>query len=311
MRRIVNTAQLSAVMVVKTATFVSSVDFVIILGYNLPMVTATDRVDGSLRRDLAILDALSSEEARSSTGLGVSRLAELVGRDKGQISRTMRALESEGLVERDTVTREYRLGWRIFSMAAVSIQSHLMLTAPSVLRVLATELKEAVHLCVLQGGEVLTVVSQVPPGSNRLGWEGRCVPAACTSAGRVLLMDLGLEDLRARFGPTDFAPAGPSRKVSSVDEFFAEIVRVRSQGYALVDEEFEPDLVGASAPIRDFRGGVLAALNFSATKPHLRYSLREAGDAVAAAAGEISARLGGGQDRRVGALATAGWHKPS
>jgi DNA-binding IclR family transcriptional regulator len=125
------------------------------------------------------------------------------------------------------------------------------------------------------------------------------------------MMDLSLEDLRVRFGPADFAPAEPTQKVRTVDEFFAEIVRVRWQGFALVEEEFELDLVGASAPIRDFRGGVLTALNFSATKSYLRCSLREAGEAVAAAVDEISARLGGSQDRHVGAFATAGWHKPS
>ncbi len=279
--------------------------------YNQPMVRTTERIDGSLRRDLAILEALSSEEALSHGGLGVLRLAELVARDKGQISRTMRSLESEGLVERDLVTREYRLGWRIFSIAAVSVQSILMQAAPSVLKALAAELDEAVHLCVLQADGVLTVISQVPTESNRLGWEGRCVPVTCTSAGRVLLMDAGLEDLRARFGPKDFASAGPQQRVTNVEELFAEILSVRSQGYALVDEEFELDLVGVSAPIRDFRGGVVAALNVSATKSRLHCSLRDAGEAVASAAEELSVRLGGSQGRIETALAGVGWHKPS
>jgi IclR family KDG regulon transcriptional repressor len=276
------------------------------------MTLATDRTDGSLRRDLAILDALSSEEARFSSGLGVSRLAELVGRDKGQISRAMRVLESEGLVERDLLTREYRLGWRIFSLAAVSVQNHMMQIASRVLHGLVADLGEAVHLCILQGDAVLTVMSQVPPSSNRLGWEGRSVPAVCTSAGRVLLMDADIDELRRRFSADDFMVSGPSHRVQNVNEFFSEIIRVREQGFALVDEEFEANLVGASAPIRDFRGGVVAAVNLSATKSHLRCSLHEAGEAVAGVAGKISLGIGGGSQSQLGTtLITAGWHKPS
>lgn len=50
----------------------------------------------ALERGLAILDALGSDEALDEDGLGVVRIAELVGREKSQVSRAMQTLARAG-----------------------------------------------------------------------------------------------------------------------------------------------------------------------------------------------------------------------
>ena len=70
------------------------------------------------------------------------------------------------------------------------------------------------------------------------------------------------------------------------------IQRVATTHTALVDEEFEPGLVAVAAPVRDFRGRVVAALNVSGPKFRLADRLEEAGHAVADAAGRMSELLG-------------------
>jgi len=67
-----------------------------------------------------VLQTLYSDEAIAAGGLGVLRIAELVGEDKSQISRTLNALRQYGLVDRDLDTRAYRLGWALFAFAARS-----------------------------------------------------------------------------------------------------------------------------------------------------------------------------------------------
>lgn len=274
------------------------------------MPSSVDRGAPGLQRDLALLETLGADSVVAAGGLGVSRLAELLQRDKGQVSRALRVLEREGLVERDDQTREYRLGWRLYALAARSVGARLLQVASPLIQDLAVHLNEAAHLCVLQGTEVLTILSHTPPHSLRMGWEGRSVPATCTSAGRVLLLDASLSDVRARFRPADFAPCGPRQRVHDPEELFAEMVAVREHGYAVVDEELEPGLVGASAPVRDFRGRVVAAVNVSAAKSDLGDRLSTAGEAVARTAGEISLKLGGGAVSR-GLSPALGWHKPS
>jgi len=71
----------------------------------------------SIRRGVEALLTLASDEAAAEGGLGVTRVARMLGREKTQVSRTLATLAEYGLVDRDPDTRAYRLGWRIYAMA--------------------------------------------------------------------------------------------------------------------------------------------------------------------------------------------------
>ncbi len=246
----------------------------------------------TLRRALAILFALGEDEAASDGGLGVNRIADLVGREKSQVSRSLKILAQYGLVERDPGTLGYRLGWRLYSLAARSGHASLLAAAAPLLKRLRTDLGETVHLSLLQGAEVMTVLSE---SANRTvlaaGWVGRTVPVHCTSSGRALLFDHELSELRALLGDVELDGAGPTAP-RDVDELFGRIATARARGFALVDEEFEAGLVAAAAPVRDFTSRVVAAVNVSAPKFRLGDRLDAAGVAVKVVADELSRRLG-------------------
>src|SRR2546423_6690203 len=106
----------------------------------------------ALARGLGVLCALAENPA-ARDGLGVVALAELVGGDKSQLSRTLRTLEEHGFVARDGETLAYRLGWRLFAVAARVGESQLVAAAPPVPRELRRELGESVPLSVRQGGQ--------------------------------------------------------------------------------------------------------------------------------------------------------------
>ena len=106
------------------------------------------------------------------------RIASFVGREKSQVSRTLRVLAEYGLVDRDPVTLGYRLGWRLLAMAGRSSNAALAAAVDPVLQRLVRELGERAHLSVLQGAEVLTVLSEAPDRAIQAsGWIGRTVPA--------------------------------------------------------------------------------------------------------------------------------------
>jgi IclR family KDG regulon transcriptional repressor len=252
--------------------------------------------EANLRRELAILTVLGGEEAVEDKGLGVVRIADLIGREKSQVSRTLKTLAESGFVDRDQATLHYRLGWRFFALAARAGEQRLLSVAPALLEGLVKSLGETAHLSVLQGTEVLTVLSKSPPHAVKAdGWAGRTVPIYCTSSGRTLLFDHDHETLSGLLSDVEFRELGPST-VRSVEELHERLVAARALGYALVDEEFELGLVGVAAPVRDFRGRLVAALNVSAPKFRLGERLEGAGKEVKRAADELSALLGWSSD---------------
>ena len=252
--------------------------------------------EANLRKELAILIVLGGEEAVEEGGLGVVRIAELIGREKSQVSRALRTLAESRLVDRDPSTRHYRLGWRFFALAARAGEQRLLSVAPPLLERLMKSLGETIHLSVLQGAEVLTVLSKSPPHAvTAVGWSGRMVPVYCTSSGRALLFDHDHDALSELLAGVEFRKLVPDT-VRNVGELYVRIVAARDRGYALVDEEFEFGLVGAAAPVRDFRGRIVAALNVSAPKFRLGERLEAAAQEVKSVADELSALLGWSSD---------------
>src|ERR671917_1914230 len=129
------------------------------------------RREVNLRKELAILIVLGREEAVENGGLGVVRIAQLIGREKSQVSRALRTLAESGLVDRDPSTLHYRLGWRFFALAARAGEQRLLSVAPPLLERLMKNLGETIHLSVLRGTEVLTVLSESPTHAVKAdGW---------------------------------------------------------------------------------------------------------------------------------------------
>ncbi|HZR95610.1 MAG TPA: IclR family transcriptional regulator [Gaiellaceae bacterium] len=244
----------------------------------------------SLRRGLRVLEALDSEEARAAGGLGVLRLAELLGQDKSQISRTLKTLDEHGFVDRDPATRAYRLGWLLHGLAARAGDAALVAAAEPVVRALARELGERAHLSVLRGAEVLTVASESSARPlEAVAAVGSTAPAYCTSAGYALLVD---DDADERLAGVELVVRAPNtpRTLAAVAE---RVAAARRRGFAVAAEDYEPGLTAVAAPVRDARGRVVAAANVSGPSFRLAHRIDEAGAAVAEAAARITATLEG------------------
>ena len=273
------------------------------------------RNTSGLRRDLEVLEVLGSHESMQSSGLGVSRVAEMTQRDKGQISRTLATLADTGFVERDRISGKYRLGYQLYAMASRTKEAKLVEDSASFLRKVVNITHETAHLCVLRGGNVLTLKSEMSTNAFRgVGWEGVSVAALRTSSGRALLSDWSEEDVRDWYQehakdslviqpviglPVSAQPDFNTKtanstivKIRNLDDLLKELDLIRRQGYATVDEEFEFGLVGASAPIRDNSEKIVGVINVSAPKTRIGQHLNQVGELVAKISGELSVKLG-------------------
>lgn len=225
---------------------------------------------------MELLRELASEECLRRGGLGVVRIAVRLGREKSQVSRALRSLQGEGLVRRDPRTRTYQLGWALYTLAARGIETRLVRAAAAHLHQLAEEQQADVRLCVLIGEQVLTLISL--PNE----WTAGAEAPTRTPCGAVLALDwpeAALGNLAADGGP---AHAG------LVDG--REQAHVR--GYVQLPEtDIEP--ARYAAPVRDFRGVVLAAIQLT-QRPGEESATDGAdpGTAVLAAANALAADLG-------------------
>jgi DNA-binding IclR family transcriptional regulator len=265
------------------------------IGFSIPPPTMNDGEtrprDTTLRRGLDILNLLASEPIVRRGGIGVLELARTVGMDASQASRTLQVLHEYDLVDRDTTTLSFRLGWRFFGLAAAAGDAQLRRAADQVLARLMARSGEAAYLSVLSGNQVLTVAGQRPPTViQAVNWVGQYTPLECTSAGRALLWDFDDEKIRGLVA--GLPSPGRANAPKSVEELLARLKHERSAGAAVSQEELEPGLVGVAAPVRDFRDAVVASINIDGPLFRIGTRLDELVVMVREAARELSTDLG-------------------
>ncbi|MGN8026856.1 IclR family transcriptional regulator [Microbacterium sp. 22242] len=262
------------------------------------MPTAEDSLArSSMGRGFDVLSALAALMVSAPGGASVQEVAHALGRERSQVSRTLAALADQRLVVRGEDHR-YRLAWGWYA-AAQDLTDHRMRTIGlDVLDDLAASVGEACFLGVLQGDSTLTIVESIPAESRMIGsWVGRAYPAFCSDAGQAVLWDATDDEVRTVFARTAFTSPGPNAPASA-DDFLGRLREARRRGYAIVDQEAEPDLYSVSAPVWDFRGETVAGVQIVGQRASLQPRTAELAGACTAAAEVLSAALGAPADRQ-------------
>lgn len=222
--------------------------------------------------------------------LGVTAIASRVGLHKSSVSRTLAALEAEGVVERDGATLRYRLGLGLMGIAAPLLASlDVRRAALPGLEALRDQVDETVALCVWDGHEAVSVeqvestrnVKQTSALGSRYG----------TARSATVQVFCAYEPVaRVRRLLSDGRLVGDDLEVA---EYLAELERVRGRGIAYNDGATFPDEAAVAAPVLDHRGKCIAAVLIAAPRYRVeRGRLEELGAAAAEAATAISRRMG-------------------
>jgi IclR family acetate operon transcriptional repressor len=251
-------------------------------------------VTRALDRGLAVLEALS--EAREAA---LADLARSTGQSPSTTFRMLETLRQRGYVEQSEETALYRIGARAFEVGAGFLRGlEIDRIAPQVMAQLVEDLGETASLAVRDGRDAL-YLEQIE-GRRRIRMATRVgarLPLHATAAGKVLLAWLWEEKIAALIGPGPYRGLTP-RTLTTSGALMADLTAVRRRGYAIDDEEYEPDLRCLAAPIRDIRGDVVAALSLSALASRLPTAeLGAAAERLMRAADEITLRLGGQPSR--------------
>lgn len=247
----------------------------------------------SVSNALRILKSFSTFEPTQT----VSELAESLGLAKSTVSRLLSTLASEGFVIKDKKTGGYKLGLSVLTLGGI-VTNHLEIhkEAAPVLYKLVNDTGETAHLSVLDGLDTIYIHKEECNHPVRiLTHLGRRNPSYCTSSGKLLLAfnENNLVEEVIQQGLKEYT----SKSITDPDNLRAEMENIRKMGYAISTEELTEGTRSVAAPIRDYTGRVVCAINVVGPLQRMKdYRIPDIAKKVINAGLEASERLG--YDRR-------------
>ena len=190
----------------------------------------------------------------------IAQAAKYTGLDRATARRCLLTLHAEGYADYDgkffTLTpRTLRLG-----LGAIASLPLPQLVQPW-LDQLTDHIGESCSVSVMDGTEIVYLARAAQKRVMSIGlMPGSRLPAHCTSMGRVLLAALPYEKASAILNASDLTPR-TKRSVTDPGQIMAELQRVQTQGYAMIDQEVELGLRSIAVPLFEQGGTVVAALN--------------------------------------------------
>ena len=176
--------------------------------------------------------------------VGLSDLARLAGYDKATTRRLLVSLAAYGFVEQDGRTRAYRLGGGASRLARIrEAQFPLTQTAIPIMKELARDTGETVHLSEFSAGSLVTLHVELSPRAHRVNVDvGDVLPLHSTASGIAYLAFCGddADDLVDRRRMTAYT----SQTITDFGALGDAITAAARRGYAIGDQGFEEGVLG-------------------------------------------------------------------
>jgi DNA-binding IclR family transcriptional regulator len=245
---------------------------------------------GTLARGLDVLELFASERPE----LAQKEISESLGLPMPTVHRLVGLLADRGWLDRDPGSRRLRLGLQTARLVPALLAGMRLpeLARPHLARV-AAEVHETVNMAILQGSEIVYLLSEA--GDRLLSTQvmvGMRLPAHCTALGKCLLAQLRDDLAEAALG-TEPYQRRTEHTLTTWKRLAPELAAIRAVGVAISEQEYEAGLISIAAPVRWIDGPGSAAINVSLptgrATPELRYRLAKR---LIQAAAEISRGLG-------------------
>jgi IclR family transcriptional regulator, KDG regulon repressor len=244
----------------------------------------------SLERAFAIL----AEIVRDSEGVGLSELSKRVGLHNSTTFHLVRTMTALGYVAQSKDSKRYRIGRRLFTLAAGALDEITLVgLATPLLESLTRATGECSHFAIRSGDNIVVLAKTVGSGMFQMADRvGVVRPAHCTALGKVLIAALTPEQ-RERFVARHELRRFTPKTIVESDLLLRELAEVHRSGIGFDDGEFDAEARCVAVAVRDFTGQVAGAIGISG--PIWRLSiqvLQEKSLQVREAATTLSRELG-------------------
>ena len=225
---------------------------------NLPFSTSLDKRDwiAGLEKGLSIIEGFDDPNPR----LTASQAGLRCGMTRTAARRYLLTLQHLGYVASDS-----KLFWltpRILRLGQSYLESARLprIVQPFLQRVTAGP-QESAYVSVMDGDEIVYIARNGTNCAMDTGYIlGSRMQAHVTAAGMLMLALREPAWLEQWLGSHDLK-AYTSFSIASKDKLRGEVARVRSQGWALSEQQLELNCRGVAVPLRDRHGELLGALS--------------------------------------------------
>lgn len=212
----------------------------------------------SLEKGLAVIKSFSRDRPIQT----LTQVAERVGLTRPTARRILLTLRELGYV--DQLGRTFSLTPRVLHLGYPFLSSvRLVELARQPLKRLVDELGESSSMSILDDTEIVYVARVAPKRIMNIVMEpGSRLPAYPTAMGRVLLAGLDDEVVEERLSRVELKRLTP-HTITDRLALKTRIERVRSDGFALVDQELEVGVRSVAVAVTNSQRCVIAAVDIS------------------------------------------------
>lgn len=218
----------------------------------------------SVERIFQLIESLAAHPA----GAGLQRLAQDTGLAKSTVHRLLASLVSLGYAAQDENGR-YRLTLKMFELSSGIVNSmDIMDVAKVHLERLAQRTGEAVHL-VIRDGQDIVYIYKTESGPMRMSSRvGLRSPLYCTGVGKAILATLPADEV-AQIWQHTTPQKLTAHTIVEYDALQAQLTEVRTNGYAIDDEENELGVRCVAVAIPGVGGRADSAFSISGLAPYM------------------------------------------
>ena len=205
----------------------------------------------SVDRALRIIEFL----AENPTGAGITEISKSLGLSKGTVHRLISTLKERDFAYQSSNTQLYRLSYKILYLYnCISNNIDMFKVSRPIIRKFADKVDATVHLATLdEKRSNIVYIDRIEPMNSQKPFVmssrvGKKAPCYCTAAGKILLSQYSDDEIRDIMKGEEYKTY-TDKTIKNIDEFLEEIHKVRKQGYALDENEYDHGIICISIPI--------------------------------------------------------------
>lgn len=181
--------------------------------------------------------------------------------------RLISTLKERDFAYQSSNTELYRLSYKILYLYnCISNNIDMFKVSRPIIRKFADKVDATVHLATLdEKRSNIVYIDRIEPMNSQKPFVmssrvGKKAPCYCTAAGKMLLSQYSDDEIRDIMKGEEYKTY-TDKTIKNIDEFLEEIHKVRKQGYALDENEYDHGIICISIPIYNSNGKIDFAMS--------------------------------------------------